>query len=68
MQWMLSNVAIVCFDPLVWFKVALQTVPKNADVRPLLTFVQAIDPNNITSEDAKTNFIAQTIPFLELVT
>jgi hypothetical protein len=56
-DWVLSNIAIICFHSLIVIKHLLESIAEADNVRPITTRKWTHEPNNPASEDTNTNFI-----------
>jgi hypothetical protein len=56
----LSEVAVVRINALVWAQFKLQAQSKNFNIRPVAGRKWPIDPDKVSSADAGPNFIPQT--------
>jgi hypothetical protein len=57
--WGVSNIPIVSLNSFIWTKVRSKTVAEDRNVVETATGEGSIDPNNVSSEDAESNFIAK---------
>ena len=58
--WKLTKVTSISFHSFTFSQMVFQCVPKDRKVRPVTRRERPVDPYNVTSFNAQSNFIAQT--------
>ena len=60
MQWRLSNISIICFNPFSFFQIVDNWATKNVNVRPSATRKWTFNPDDVSTEDAQPNLVSNS--------
>ena len=60
MQWRLSNISIICFNPFSFFQIVDNWATKNVNVRPSTTRKCTFNPDDVSTEDTQPNLVSNS--------